>query len=847
MSCCSPVSTAVSENDVWISNDDGITWDLVAGRSEYGRTGPVSSPNNGGNTFDARSGSNNCNDPLSDLVISLGGNNATTTSSTTATYWSYNGQNWQLNPPNAQSWQPQRHFSSCDITDRGDVLLIGGHYHINTNSPADYLLNDVWRGTGVLDSAYALAWTPQTTAAPFAAREEHLVLVGYSSFYKREILYVIGGRVTCTNANCYDGTMSNDVWASSDYGVTWAQLTAAAGFGPRWGHGGWITRGEVLLVWGGLNTPTGLYENTITQRDIWASFDGGFTWNQCATSGTSWIRGEQGVVVNPNGQLVLVAGYAYTENNEFQVRYNDVWRSTFSIENTANLAARCGGNSAVPAAGTGLRRWPGSVATPANTLTFTPATLRAPWSPRYKAGLLSMSTPLSYKTVDGTTANTGANWLLMYEGQGLVSSDPASNENDVYASADNGATWTMIAGNSLRGQRGSITSANPTTSFSGSISSANCEDPTTDDVYTIGGLRWSGGNPGDVGAGFWSTNDVWYSTNALVWNRTNGGFDPARHGATCDVGHSKNILLIGGMYRRWENNEMMETYYNDVWQSTNRGGTWRRMATRAPFAARRDHAMQITFSNYYGVDLVYVVGGRGPVNGVLDSFNDVWVSSNAGTAWRNVVLRAQFPKRFEASVLVTSQAAMLVIGGRGQTDMWASLNGGQRWTLCRVVANQTVTDSSAVTLTSDDRLVIASGSPRADVAPGDQTLTVPSVVARYCGNTVPAEGVGLRVDAWEGSTGGSSGVDPSSGTTPDTTSSGTLSGMAIVGIVAAVLVALAVAYGYWRWQQKNSGAASTSDPSGLLGHTNGTVEGQTHSNSLDSSLLADTNGGHSSL
>ena len=415
-----------------------MTWDLVAGRSEYGRSGPTSSPNNNGLTFDARSGSNNCNDPLSDLIVSLGGNNATTTSSTTATYWSYNGQNWQLNPLTATSWQPQRHFSSCDITDRGDVLLIGGHFHTNTNSPADYLLNDVWRGTGVLDSAYELVWSQQTANAPFAAREEHLVLVGYSSFYKREILYVIGGRVTCTNANCYEGVMSNDVWASSDYGVSWQQLTANAGFGPRWGHGGWITRGEVLLVWGGLNTPSGQYADTVTQRDMWASFDGGFTWNQCATSGTNWIRGEQGVVVNANGQLVLVAGYAYTENNVQQVRYNDVWRSTFSVENTANLAARCGGNSAVPSAGTGLRRWPGSTATPANTLTFTPATLRAPWSPRYKAGLLTMSTPLSYKMVDGTTANTGPNWLLMYEGMGLVSSNPNANENDVYASADNG-------------------------------------------------------------------------------------------------------------------------------------------------------------------------------------------------------------------------------------------------------------------------------------------------------------------------------------------------------------------------------------------------------------------------
>ena len=195
--------------------------------------------------------------------------------------------------------------------------------------------------------------------------------------------------------------------------------------------------------------------------------------------------------------------------------------------------------------------------------------------------------------------------------------------------------------------------------------------------------------------------------------------------------------------------------------------------------------------------------------------------------------------------MVTSQGAMLVIGGRGQTDIWASLNGGARWTPCRVIGNQSVTDSSAVALTGDDRLVIASGSPRADVSLGDQKLTDASLVGRYCGNSVPLEGVGLRVEGWTAIT---NGTDPDSGnTTPtDSTSSGGLSGMAIVGIVAAVLVALAGAFAYWKWQQKNT-PPHTSDPSGLLGNTNGTVEGQTHTNALDSSLLADTDGGHSSL
>ena len=113
-------------------------------------------------------------------------------------------------------------------------------------------------------------------------------------------------------------------------------------------------------------------------------------------------------------------------------------------------------------------------------------TLRAPWSARFKPGLLRMSTPLVYRQADGSSASTGADWLLFYEGMNLVSSNPNANENDVYASVDNGMSWQLISGVARRGQLGTKDSAYPTSSFAGSILSANCEDPLTDDVHTRG-------------------------------------------------------------------------------------------------------------------------------------------------------------------------------------------------------------------------------------------------------------------------------------------------------------------------------------------------------------------------
>ena len=828
--------TLAIENDVWISNDNGGTWDLIAGFSAYGRSGPTSAPGMQANTFVGRSGSNNCNDPLSDLVVSLGGINPVTGNSTTVSYSSVNGQQWlaQAGTP----FSPQRHFSSCDINERGDVFLIGGHYQA-VNVRQEVLLNDIWVGTGVVSLNNLITWRRVTAAAPFSAREEHLVLVAWSSYFKKEILYVIGGRVTCTTFDCYGGVMANDVWASSDSGVTWAVINAAPGFGPRWGHGGWATKDGVLLVWGGLNTPTGAYVNTVTQRDLWASFDGGFTWRQCNTPNTEWIRGEQGSVVNPTtGQLILVAGYAYSENGVFQVRYNDVWSSNIpggGVENTNNVAARCGGMGAVPSAGVGLRAWPGNPAVPQNTMTFTALTLRAPWSPRFRPGLLLMDKPITYKLRDGTSANTGPNWLVFYEGHNVVYNLENLNENDVYASADNGTTWNLISGIARRGQLGNVESAYPTSSFAGSISSANCEDPLTDDVYTLGGLRWNNTQP----TGFFGTNDVWHSSNALVWTkRMTKVFEPVRSSATCDVGHMNNIILIAGE-SRLPGGGGATTYLNDVWTSTNRGITWSRTTARAPFPVRMDHAMQITWSDLYMVDLIYVVGGQTQSGTTLSPLNDVWVSSNGGVQWRSLVARAPWQARRGLAVVITHAGAMLLAGGADTTDIWASLNGGVRWTQCRLQAGQTVTvNQPAVTLTAEERLLIGSGSPRTDLWQSDVSLSQPSVVARLCQGSMPADGMGLIIEGWEPA-GANNGTSPDAD--PSTTSSSGLTTWAVLLIVLAVLLALAAVYWLWRRQQQ-TGSWNPLQQGSKAGDFS-TLNGEPHAQSslpLDTALLGDT-------
>ena len=432
-------------------------------------------------TFIGRSGSNNCADPIGPTILSIGGRDATGASSRTV-YRSLDARRWTLEPP---TFSPPRHFTSCDIDETALAYIIGGH----TEGPSGeaVLLNDVWKSSVVseLDS-----WRRLTAAAPFSAREEHLVLIANSTALRREVIYVIGGKTSCTNANCYNGANSNDLWASSDQATSWTQINARPPFGPRWGHGGVVTSAGVLVVWGGMNSPTGLYEDTTTYRDVWASFDGGYNWHECNVPGTAaqklWIRGEQGAVLNAAGQLVLAAGYGYGAPPEtaFQVRYRDVWRTTFSLQDTRELAARCGGVGVIPAAGPGMRTWPGTAVSDRNTLTFTPITRRAPWSPRIQPELALMRQPRTYvSSVDGTTATTGPDWLVMFEGSIRRGTNARSAENDVWASAaSNGSSWALISGIAYYSLNGEQHSAQADSSFSPRGGAANCEDPSNDDV-----------------------------------------------------------------------------------------------------------------------------------------------------------------------------------------------------------------------------------------------------------------------------------------------------------------------------------------------------------------------------
>ena len=101
-------------------------------------------------------------------------------------------------------------------------------------------------------SDLGVSWQLVTTAAPWAARFETLTFSARMPVApKRDIQYVIGGATPTYLSDGSPDTYYNDVWASSDYGVTWALITAAAPWEGRWGHSGVVTRDGAIVFFGG--------------------------------------------------------------------------------------------------------------------------------------------------------------------------------------------------------------------------------------------------------------------------------------------------------------------------------------------------------------------------------------------------------------------------------------------------------------------------------------------------------------------------------------------------------------------------------------------------------------------
>lgn len=106
----------------------------------------------------------------------------------------------------------------CTTDSANNVYVFGGSHKVYSK------LNDVWKSSnGGRD------WTLQTMHAPWKARTQHDSATLYSQNLQKDILYVLNGIWTSP----YAANRNNDIWASSDSGLTWIQIASQAQYRGR--------------------------------------------------------------------------------------------------------------------------------------------------------------------------------------------------------------------------------------------------------------------------------------------------------------------------------------------------------------------------------------------------------------------------------------------------------------------------------------------------------------------------------------------------------------------------------------------------------------------------------------
>lgn len=291
--------------DVWVSDDEGVTWERVLESDTPGHWAPRAYFQTvvKGNSMFVLGGQ--------DFPLELGA-----TSNFFNDVWSSeDGVTWTELTSNA-GWTGRAGLRA--VTFRNEIYIFGGSQFddesiIGPGGPEREYYNDVWK------SADGATWEQMTDDAPWTPRAGAVVVV------KDDFMYLLGGEAgfLCAPEPC-ELPYFNDVWRSQD-GANWELVIESAGWSPRPGHQCAVSFGNIVC-WGGFGLP----ENPM---DVWVSPDGA-DWEQVSDSpwnaeSTDDIKYDfEGIAV---GDVIYTFGgdretFDFTDPDNYLRVDNDVWR-----------------------------------------------------------------------------------------------------------------------------------------------------------------------------------------------------------------------------------------------------------------------------------------------------------------------------------------------------------------------------------------------------------------------------------------------------------------------------------------------------------------------------------------
>lgn len=261
------------KNETWRSTDYGKTWTL---QNAYSGWMP-------------RYGHNSVVTPDGTIVL-MGGQagyeNVTMFNDTwqSADY----GKTWtQVNT--SSGWSARYYPASVAMPD-GSIVLMGGR------DDSERLKNDVWQSDD-----FGTTWTLVNANPGWSERSAHTAVA-----MPDESIILMGG---------WDDTSAqNDTWQSDDNGKTWSLVNVSSGWAARQAPVSVVMPDESILLIGG-DTNDDHYLN-----DMWRSTDSGITWT-LVNANTGWTpRVHPSGVAMPDGSIVLMCGW------DDDTIYNDTWR-----------------------------------------------------------------------------------------------------------------------------------------------------------------------------------------------------------------------------------------------------------------------------------------------------------------------------------------------------------------------------------------------------------------------------------------------------------------------------------------------------------------------------------------
>ena len=196
------------------------------------------------------------------------------------------------------------------------VYLTGG-YNAAPTGPCDYTDNHL-----VYKSVNGgLTWTlvSDTSDTGATVRSGQSSTVDSTTGY----LYVVGG---FSDDDGDYGTMMNDVWKSVDGGVTFTMVVDAAPFIERTSASLIMTNNGVMYMFGGTNI-----DWTITYADVWTSSNYGLTWTQVTADSSALITGFEVGVYDYISNAILLMGVSPNNGNNIVIRYTSTTQIGLAI------------------------------------------------------------------------------------------------------------------------------------------------------------------------------------------------------------------------------------------------------------------------------------------------------------------------------------------------------------------------------------------------------------------------------------------------------------------------------------------------------------------------------------